>query len=223
LAVDFFESQDIARRNTGRLVVLFGLAIAAITTSIYALAVAVSGYTQASSEASGYGAGAAQIQLQWWDLDLLMGVSLGVLVIVAGGSLFKIAQLSSGGKAVAESLGGRLLHADSTDRHERILLNVVEEMSIASGTPTPPVYLLPDEVGINAFAAGFSPGDAVIGVTRGAVEQLGRDELQGVIAHEFSHILLLCSPSLQRYGDDVQHLQAEFSGSGPGGHVRTRQ
>ena len=90
---------------------------------------------------------------------------------------------------VAESLGGRLVHSDTRDPTERKLLNVVEEMAIASGTATPPVYVLDDEGGINAFAAGFSPSDAVIGVTRGCAEQLSRDELQGVIAHEFSHIL----------------------------------
>jgi Zn-dependent protease with chaperone function len=90
---------------------------------------------------------------------------------------------------VAEQLGGRLISPDTTDLSERTLMNVVEEMAIASGTPVPPVYLLEHEDGINAFAAGFTPSEAVIGVTRGAAERLSRDELQGVIAHEFSHIL----------------------------------
>ena len=189
MAVDFFESQDTARRNTSRLVVLFGLAIVAITAAIYALAVYVSAYLNAGMESSNRSGAMAPIALQWWDSELMVGVAIGVLIVVAGGSLYKISQLRSGGKAVAEQLGGRLLHADATDRHERVLLNIVEEMAIASGTPTPPVYLLPDEGGINAFAAGFSPNDAVIGVTRGAITQLDRDELQGVIAHEFSHIL----------------------------------
>jgi Zn-dependent protease with chaperone function len=96
--------------------------------------------------------------------------------------------LSAGGKVVAESLGGQLLAQNSQDLNQRKLLNVVEEMAIASGTPVPPVYLLVDEPGINAFAAGFSPRDAVIGVTQGAIEHLNREQLQGVIAHEFSHI-----------------------------------
>ena len=116
-------------------------------------------------------------------------VAIGVLVLVGGGSLYKIAQLRGGGRVVAEQLGGRLLHPDTTDPHERVLLNVVEEIALASGTPTPPVYLLEEEEGINAFAAGFTPDDAVIGVTRGTLHQLQRAELQGVIAHEFSHIL----------------------------------
>jgi Zn-dependent protease with chaperone function len=86
-------------------------------------------------------------------------------------------------------LGGRLLAPSIGDPAERKILNVIEEMAVASGTPVPPVYLMDDEKGINAFAAGFSPDDAVIGVTRGSVEQLDRDQLQGVMAHEFSHIL----------------------------------
>ena len=109
--------------------------------------------------------------------------------LVGGGSLFKIASLSGGGHTVAELLGGRLLHPDTRDADERRVLNVVEEMAIASGSPVPPVYLLEKERGINAFAAGYTPDDAVIGVTRGCIQTLSRDELQGVMAHEFSHIL----------------------------------
>jgi Zn-dependent protease with chaperone function len=86
-------------------------------------------------------------------------------------------------------LGGRRLLPNTTDLNERRLLNVVEEMAIASGTPVPPVYVMDQEPGINAFAAGFTVDDAVIGVNRGTIEQLNRDELQGVIAHEFSHVL----------------------------------
>ena len=109
--------------------------------------------------------------------------------MIAGGSLFKIAQLAGGGTGVAERLGGRRVYPNTIEPNERRLLNVVEEMALASGVPVPPVFMMKDEEGINAFAAGFSPSDAVIGVTRGCVEQLSRDELQGVIAHEFSHIL----------------------------------
>jgi Zn-dependent protease with chaperone function len=96
--------------------------------------------------------------------------------------------LSAGGKVVAESLGGQLIPRNTEVPNQRKLLNVVDEMAIASGTPAPPVYLLADEPGINAFAAGFTPRDAVFGITQGAIEQLSRDQLQGVIAHEFSHI-----------------------------------
>ena len=112
-----------------------------------------------------------------------------VLAVIFFGSLFKTLSLRAGGRSVAESLGGRPILPDTDDLDERRLLNVVEEMAIASGVPAPPVYVLEDQGSINAFAAGYGTDDAVIGVTRGAVRGLGRDELQGVIAHEFSHIL----------------------------------
>ncbi|MGB3648515.1 MAG: M48 family metallopeptidase, partial [Desulfobulbales bacterium] len=111
------------------------------------------------------------------------------LLVVISGSLYKIAVLRSGGARVAEMLGGMLIPASSDAFLEKRLLNIVEEMAIASGVPVPPVYLMEKEKGINAFAAGFTPDDAVIGVTRGALETLNREELQGVVAHEFSHIL----------------------------------
>ena len=113
----------------------------------------------------------------------------GTVLVVALGSAYKVLDLWGGGPVVAEHLGGRRLNSDTTVPTERQLLNVVEEMAIASGTPTPPVYLLDDEDGINAFAAGYGLEDAVIGVTRGTADRLSRDELQGVVAHEFSHIL----------------------------------
>ena len=184
MATDFFELQDNARRNTGRLVLLFVLAVIAICVTLYALAVVVFGYQGQNPRT-----GDPHFALTWWNPLLLAQVSAATLLVVGGGTLFKLAQLRAGGSFVAESLGGRLVHANSSDPVERKLLNVVEEMAIASGTATPPVYLLEQETGINAFAAGFSIDDAVIGVTRGCVEQLPRDELQGVIAHEFSHIL----------------------------------
>jgi Zn-dependent protease with chaperone function len=165
-------------------VVLFGFAVVALTLSLYAIAVLIAGY-----QGSDPRTGELVWTLQWWNPGLILVVVVAIVLIVGGGSLYKVAQLSGGGRVVAEQLGGRLLHSDTTDPRERVLLNVVEEMSIASGTPTPPVYVLDDEAGINAFAAGFAPADAVIGVTRGTLEQLSRPELQGVIAHEFSHIL----------------------------------
>jgi Zn-dependent protease with chaperone function len=121
--------------------------------------------------------------------EVFLSVAAGVAVVVLAGSAFKIMQLSKGGGAVARSLGGRLVPPDTRDVHERKLLNVVEEMAIASGIAVPQVYVLDGETGINAFAAGFSPRDAAIGVTRGCIENLSRDQLQGVIAHEFSHIV----------------------------------
>src|SRR5690606_30445381 len=119
--------------------------------------------------------------------ELFLFTSLGVLVVVGLGSMFRMAQLRGGGKVVAEALGGRLLNLNTRDSDERKILNVVEEMAIACGIPVPPVYLLEDEA-INAFATGFRQEDAVIGITRGCIRLLNRDELQGVIAHEFSHI-----------------------------------
>ncbi|MCZ6577575.1 MAG: M48 family metallopeptidase, partial [Gammaproteobacteria bacterium] len=126
--------------------------------------------------------------IQQMDWQAFVAVGAGVSVVILVGSLYKIMALSAGGKAVAESLGGQLIPQDTEDLNRRKLLNVVEEMAIASGTPAPPVYLLADEPGINAFAAGFSPRDAVIGVTQGTIDRLTREQLQGVIAHEFSHI-----------------------------------
>lgn len=184
MSTHFFENQDAARRNTKWLVFLFCLAVLAIAAMIYALAVFLTG----TQPPDAYGR-EIEITLQWWQPDLLITVGLATLAVVAAGSLYKTSQLRGGGSVVAESLGGTLIASDTGDPDERRLLNVVEEMAIASGTPIPPVYLLRDEPGINAFAAGFTPGDAVIGVTRGCVRQMSRDELQGVIAHEFSHIL----------------------------------
>ena len=183
MATDFFDRQDIARRNTTRLVILFVLAVLAIMASIDLLLAATMGYLARDPETGA---------IDWTlaaDPQLLGLAVVGTLIVVGGGSLFKTAQLRGGGRIVAEQLGGRRLNPDTTVLSEQQLLNVVEEMAIASGTPAPPVYLLDQEEGINAFAAGFTPSDAVIGVTRGTAERLTRDELQGVIAHEFSHIL----------------------------------
>ena len=183
MATDFFQRQDTARRSTVRLVVLFGLAVLAIMASIEVLLAGAMGYLGRDPETS---------EVDWTavaDPRLLILAVVGTLVVVGGGSLYKIAQLSGGGRVIAEELGGRLVDTGTSDPVERRLLNVVEEMAIASGASTPPVYLLDQEEGINAFAAGLTPQDAVIGVTRGTATTLDRDELQGVIAHEFSHIL----------------------------------
>ena len=183
MATDFFERQDVARRNTTRLVILFALAVLALIVSIDLLLAATMGYLGRNPET-----GAIDWALAA-DPQVLSLAVFGTLLVAGGGTLFKIAQLRGGGQVVAEQLGGRLINPDSAVPSEQQLLNVVQEMAIASGAPTPPVYLLDHEPGINAFAAGFTPSDAVIGVTRGAAEGMTRDELQGVIAHEFSHIL----------------------------------
>ena len=121
-------------------------------------------------------------------LDSWLWVSLGVIGLVGVASLYKYLSLQGGGRTIAEALGGHLIPANTRDRQQKQLLNIVEEMSIAAGMPVPPVYLIP-EPSINAFAAGFNSDDAVIGINQGTLDILNRSELQGVVAHEFSHIL----------------------------------
>ncbi|MBW3542354.1 MAG: M48 family metallopeptidase [Planctomycetes bacterium] len=181
--MDFFQHQDAARRKTGRLVACFALAVVLIVAAVYfAVLLVFRGFNGELERVHG---GAWWL----WQPELLMASGGGALALIGSGSAYKTMMLSSGGEAVARTLGGRLIQRNTTDADERMVLNVVDEMAIASGVPSPPVYLLENESGINAFAAGFSTDDAVIGVTRGTIEQLSRDELQGVIAHEFSHIL----------------------------------
>ena len=110
-------------------------------------------------------------------------------MVIALGSLYKVSELAAGGEVVAHMMGGRLVDPQTTDLAERRLLNVVEEMSLASGVPVPPVYVMDNEPSINAFAAGFRPNDAVVTVSRGCLQYLTREELQGVLGHEFSHVL----------------------------------
>ena len=167
--MDFFESQERAKRNTSRLVAMFVVALLATMASVHVLLTVM------------FAKG------NFADVRML-GISLGsVLVVVVIGMAVKFAQMSHGGRAVAEAMGGVQVDPGSSDPAERRILNVVEEMAIASGVRVPPVFLI-DEPSINAFAAGNGEQDAVIGVTRGCIEQLSRDELQGVMAHEFSHI-----------------------------------
>lgn len=186
--MNFFEHQDRARRKTKQLVLLLAVAVIALVT-ITTFAAAALIYLSGNAEPRAYEAAHS-----FWSgvshalsLQSFLWIALLVTSVVLLGSLFRFVQLGSGGRAIAESMGGRLLLGQTTDPDERKILNVVEEMAIASGTPVPPVYLLEDEA-INAFAAGYHPQDAVIGITRGCIHQLSRDELQGVIAHEFSHI-----------------------------------
>lgn len=180
--MNFFESQDRVRKNTTLLVVLFVLAVAALIIMTNLLLMLVFGYINSEQLRDG------ETLIRQMDWQTFVAVGAGVSVVVFAGSLYKIIALSAGGKVVAESLGGQLIPPNTQDLNQRKLLNVVEEMAIASGTPAPPVYLLANEPGINAFAAGFSPRDAVIGVTQGTIDHLSREQLQGVIAHEFSHI-----------------------------------
>ncbi len=175
MSTNFFQRQATARRSTAWLLLMFSLAAIAIVVTV----MLVVGLVASASDKHG--------------THPLAGAALAgalTLLLIVGGSLFKIAQLrAGGGAAVAESMGGVRIYPNTTDLTQRRLLNVVEEMAIASGVPVPPVYYLAQEPGINAFAAGYTTSDAVLGVTQGCAEQLTREELQGVMAHEFSHIL----------------------------------
>lgn len=179
--MNFFEHQDRARGTTQKLVLLFALAVASLIFITSLLVVVVLGLA-GQGEVPG-----ATLSPQMLGSQVFLGVGAVVIGVVLLGALFRMTQLRGGGRVVAESLGGRLLNPGSSDADERKILNVVEEMAIAAGVPVPPVYLLEDPA-INAFAAGWRQEDAVIGLTRGCIHLLNRDELQGVVAHEFSHI-----------------------------------
>lgn len=187
--MNFFEHQDRARRKTHHLILLLILAVltlVAITTLLFA-AFVYFGQEHNSTQASATTSGIWQGIINALSLETFLWIALGVSSVVCIGSLFRFFQLRAGGKAIAEAMGGRLLSGNTADADERKILNVVEEMAIASGAAVPPVFLIEDDA-INAFAAGYHPQDAVIGITRGCIHALNRDELQGVIAHEFSHI-----------------------------------
>jgi Zn-dependent protease with chaperone function len=173
--MNFFERQQQVKRMSGRLVLLFAIAVLGIVATIDLVAVLLlGGLDQPLTDL----------------LTIVVVTSLVVLTVIALSSLFKTIGLrSGGGPAVARSLGARPVPEDTTDPQLRRLRNVVEEVAIASGVPVPELYIMEGEPGINAFAAGWSPADAAVAVTRGALEQLNRDELQGVIAHEFSHVV----------------------------------
>ncbi|HHF3120024.1 TPA: M48 family metallopeptidase [Vibrio diabolicus] len=176
--MDFFDHQDTARQRTGLLVFLFSLAVVTITGLVSVLSIGIY-----------YGVTGEHFD-QETALTYVLLCFAGVLLVVTISSMVRLSALTSnGGRGVAESIGGKLISSNTLDAKHRQLLNVVEEMAIASGIPVPPVYLMQEERGINAFAAGMSIDDAVIGVTQGALDSFTRDELQGVIAHEFSHIL----------------------------------
>jgi Zn-dependent protease with chaperone function len=164
--MNFFEHQAAARRTSTRLVVLFALAVLGIVFAVDVVAWAATRSTGA-----------------------VAFFTLATLATIGFGSLYRIASLRGGGDPVALQMGGVPVPEDTTDPNLRRLRNVVEEIAIASGVPVPRLYVLEHEAGINAFAAGYSTSDAVVAVTRGALDRLNRDELQGVVAHEFSHIL----------------------------------
>jgi len=184
---DFFDRQEASQRATRWLVVLFGLAFLAVGIVTGVVLLIFMGFATNGSATlvttDDFGG------LLLANVDTLLGIVAVVCGIMIVASLFRAATLSQGGGHVARMLGGKQIAGEDPDPAHRRLINVVEEMAIASGLPVPEIYVLESERGINAFAAGKTPADAAIAVTRGALEQLDRAELQGVVAHEFSHIL----------------------------------
>ncbi|MGJ8672018.1 M48 family metallopeptidase [Rubritalea sp.] len=185
--MNFYEAQDDARRRTKLLVFYFVLALVGVVLAIYAI-LGLYFMSQMVSYVDSSGARIVE-QGSFWDLERFATIAILTTVVILAGNLLKSYQLSAGGEVVARDMGGRQVDPHTTDTDERKLMNVVEEMAIASGVPVPQVWVMDQEAGINAFAAGTEPGNAVIGVTRGCIQRLNRSELQGVIAHEFSHIL----------------------------------
>ena len=173
--MNFFDAQDRARRATRWLVIVYILATVLIVAGVTAIAAGAFLMVGDTPQPA--------------DPAVLASVAILAALLIIGATIFRTSQLSSGGGRVAVDMGGTLVTADVYDPLIRRLRNVVEEIAIASGVPVPEIYVLENEIGINAFAAGFTPGDAAIAITRGTLDILDRDELQGVIAHEFSHIL----------------------------------
>ncbi len=183
--MDFFAAQDDARRKTRWLILLFVLAILSLVvlTNLFIMLFAeysTDYYVQGHTPATFW---------ERFNWERFFWIGLGVTTVILLGSFIRTLTLRGGGRTVAEMMGGRLVSGNPRSPLERRLLNVVEEMAIAAGVSVPQVYVMDDESGINAFAAGFGTGDAVVAVTRGTLEKLNRAELQGVIGHEFSHIL----------------------------------
>lgn len=186
--MDFFAQQDIARRNTRLLAVLFLAAVLLLILLTNAVLAAFLFFNQDYNIYSGSREGVSGFW-SYFSWARFGGIGLSVTTIVAMVALVNWIRLSTGGKNIAERMGGSRIVPQTRDAAERRCLNVVDEMALAANMPVPAVYVLNDERGINAFAAGITPADAIVAVTRGTIVHLKRHELQGVIAHEFSHIL----------------------------------
>jgi Zn-dependent protease with chaperone function len=179
--MNFFAQQELARSHTRRMLILFVLAVVCIIGAIdivLMIAFSAAGHDRHQT----FSSPSLQPQVMFW-------ASAIVLAVIGLSTLYKVSSLRGGGGVVARQLGATLVPPDTTNFAYKRLRNVVEEIAIASGVPVPEIYVLEDEPAINAFAAGYTPSDAAVTVTRGSLEKLTRDELQGVIAHEFSHVL----------------------------------
>ncbi len=171
--MQFFQRQDNARQRTRWLIVLFIIALVVTSILLYGGVAMLTNLNQG-----------------WWDWVLFRNIAIITTLVIGAGSFLKVRELATdGGVTIADTLDGREVESDTIVIDERQLLHIVEEMALASGIPAPSVFILDREDGINAFAAGNTPDDAVIGVTRGSLKKLTRDELQALVAHEFSHIL----------------------------------
>jgi Zn-dependent protease with chaperone function len=209
MATDFFDRQIAARARTARMILYVAICVVLIIPIVYVACVGmliilerrpttlgVMQWLESPGKAppttGGFFIRSLRTALGPFEIGnprLFVVIAGYTSMIIIGGTIIKFVECARGGATVARAMGGRLIYPNTAERVERRLLNVVEEMSIASGTPVPPVYVLDWSLSINAFAAGFTPGDAVITVTRGVLEYLSRDEIQGLVAHEFSHIL----------------------------------
>ena len=179
--MNFFAQQERARSNTKRMLILFVMAVAAIVAAVDLVLMIAFGAAGGDRHRS--------VDVSHVQPQVVFFASVAVLAVIGLATLYKVTTLRSGGGAVARQFGATLVPPNTTNFAYKRLRNVIEEIAIASGVPVPEIYVLEDEAAINAFAAGYTPADAAITVTRGCLEKLNRDELQGVIAHEFSHVL----------------------------------
>ena len=184
----FFEHQHVARRNTRVMVVLFVLAVVGVVIAMDAFIASIVVMSEVGNMPDGAHYRLIDVFLSVPAPVYLWGAGITFALIVVE-SIRQTFKLRAGGEAIAAAFGARRVAPNAGDPLERRLLNVVEEMAIASGVRVPAAYVLDKELGINAFAAGFNVSNSVVAVTRGTLETLNRDELQGVIGHEFSHIV----------------------------------
>jgi Zn-dependent protease with chaperone function len=174
----FWDQQEHAKARTGRLLISFAVALSALVLSIYiplSLLLNIRSLSLSSFD--------------WlWNPVLFLFTAGPILLIIGIGTLVEFVKLSKGGPALAKQLRAQPL-TDPASHEEKLLTNVVEEIAIASNITPPPIFILdkaPDT--INALVAGNTVDDAAIILTRGCLNYLTRDELQAVVAHEFSHV-----------------------------------
>ena len=177
--MNFFQHQEGARRQTHKLIGYFIFAVLLIVLVVNGVVGLVVLMVTEQPNNTLY----QWIEQPWWCV-----VSVITLLVIVGGSIRRVHQLREGGDAIAEWAGAKRLDMYSRRQQDKVFINVAEEMAIASGMPLPSLWVMEREGGINAFVAGMRPSEAALVVTRGCLEQLDRDELQGVIGHEFSHI-----------------------------------